>query len=128
MDDLIILCDKIEACRLRSKCQSNEIVCAKKWVKEYIGDDNNKLLKLKAEVKIHKPGDDTGNMAILLSTCSLILAIIYNVDRGLYMLYAFLLVSMILLLSIIQSHYSKKRMMRKKWIAYVGTVLDNMEI
>ena len=51
MDDLIKLCDKLENCSKKEICYKNEIVCTKAVLQSYINGDENKRLKLKAQIK-----------------------------------------------------------------------------
>lgn len=49
-EDIIILCDELENCKKKSICDFNEIICAKKALREYINGDKNRILKLKVQL------------------------------------------------------------------------------
>lgn len=51
-NDLIKICDALEECKKYDFCDNNEVVCARAYLKKYIGDDYNKLLKLKTLLDI----------------------------------------------------------------------------
>lgn len=50
-NDFEKLCDEIESCSERKKCEFNPIICAQSYVKEYIHGDRTRLLRIKAEAK-----------------------------------------------------------------------------
>lgn len=132
MDDLIRLCDQLENCSKRSKCHSNEIVCAKKWVKNYIKEDENKLLKLKAEVKIHEDiGNSTNIYSMLISFCAFILTIMHNAygeKSNYYIFFSFFALLLLMMLQFVELYYSKTTRARQKWIKCISVVLDEIEI
>ena len=51
-NDLIKICDALEEWKKYDFCDNNEVVCARAYLKKYIGDDYNKLLKLKTLLDI----------------------------------------------------------------------------
>jgi len=56
VDDLIKLCDKLENCSKNEICYKNKIVCTKAILQSYINGDENKRLKLKAQIKQYEKG------------------------------------------------------------------------
>ncbi|MCI6064844.1 hypothetical protein MR818_05645 [bacterium] len=56
MNDLMKLCDKLENCSKKEICYKNEIVCTKAVLQSYINGDENKRLKLKAQIKQYEKG------------------------------------------------------------------------
>jgi hypothetical protein len=54
MDDIVKMCDRMDACEKKSLCNYNPIICAKTLVKLYVKDDYNKILLLEAQAKIYK--------------------------------------------------------------------------
>ena len=56
VDDLIKLCDKLENCSKNEICYKNKIVCTKAVLQSYINGDENKRLKLKAQIKQYEKG------------------------------------------------------------------------
>lgn len=129
MNDITKMCDEIEDCRKRRNCYSNGVICAKSIVYRYIDGDNNKLLKLKAEINLHKDTekDYQHYFSILVSTIALLLAILSNLKSVYYAGYAVFSVAVIAGLIIIENYYSKKTYMRKKLIRYMEVVIEELE-
>ena len=50
------LCDKLENCSKNEICYKNKIVCTKAVLQSYINGDENKRLKLKAQIKQYEKG------------------------------------------------------------------------
>lgn len=130
MADLIKLCDQIEECRMKRSCNANEIVCTKKWVQKYIGDDQNKLLKLEAEIKIHGNlgADMSGKYSLIISFCALVLAILQEINTGtnLYIRFATLSIMLVAVLQLTEKFYARTTRTRRKWIQYIAVVLNDM--
>lgn len=77
-NDFEVMCDKLEKC---TKCDGkNEIICARKYVKEYVTDDLDKLLKLKAEAE----GINHNQFLALLISISAFLISACNFANGLF--------------------------------------------
>lgn len=129
MDDIIKLCDEIEGCRKKHCCDSNGIICAKKFVQEYIGNDYNKLLKLKAEVLIHKDTekDHEPIFASLISILALILSIMSVLDKRLVISFGAFSIFVIGTLNAIESFFSRTTYAHKRWIRHIEVVLDDIE-
>lgn len=49
INDFETICRRLHAVNKSNNCQNNNYLCAKHEVKKYVGEDRNKLLKLKAE-------------------------------------------------------------------------------
>lgn len=76
MDDLIKICDKLESCRKKHPNYQGRIKCTEKILKSYIDGDTDKVLKLKAQLEIHKtPWDSFSAIALLISLITLVLSI-----------------------------------------------------
>lgn len=131
MDDLIKLCDELEKCKKSRSCYSNEIVCAKSKVKCYIDGDFNKLLKLKAQIKIHNNtngGLETISLMVAIVTlCLTVLKSVSGEKSEEYVLYGIMGLMIILILCISSSHFQKKYGYRDKWKLYIEVVLEDME-
>lgn len=131
-DDLIILCDRLESCN-KKLCKRNEVICAKNKIREYVGNDINKKLKLKALIDIHDDGNRTGEFArlsTLISAFSFCAVIIYNLEgrensfayEG-YALMAMIVIAMVCLINIV---FSKKNNARNKWIRFIKIALEDI--
>lgn len=70
-NDFEIMCKRLEKCR--RGCECNPYKCAKEAVENYVGEDRNKLLQLKAEVK---GGDFYSFAAFRLAVIALIVTFI----------------------------------------------------
>ena len=59
-------------------CEKNRIVCVRKCLSEYISDDRDKFLRLKAQVEIHRKFDGTvlRYLSFLLAGISVICSLI----------------------------------------------------
>ena len=53
-DDLIRLCDELEAWKKRGLCNIDEISYTRSKLKQYINGDRNKALELKVQIEIKK--------------------------------------------------------------------------
>lgn len=138
MDDLIKLCDKLENCSKKEICYKNEIVCTKAVLQSYINGDENKRLKLKAQIKQYEKGiyesmTETLSQAVavaaLATSCiSLIVSVtnkdIIAVDISVFVL---ILLSIVLMVVLIAKWGINKFGYRDKWKKYIEVVLDDME-
>ena len=134
MDDLIKLCDKLENCSKNEICYKNKIVCTKAVLQSYINGDENKRLKLKAQIKQYD-GSMTetlslvmGVAAFAISCISLIVSVtnkdIIAVDISVFVL---ILLSIVLMVVLIAKWGINKFGYRDKWKKYIEVVLDDME-
>lgn len=138
VDDLIKLCDKLENCSKNEICYKNEIVCTKAVLQSYINGDENKRLKLKAQIKQYEKGiyesmTETLSQAIavaaLATSCiSLIVSVtnkdIIAVDISVFVL---ILLSIVLMVVLIAKWGINKFSYRDKWKKYIEVVLEDME-
>lgn len=135
MDDLIEICDKIENCNKSKNCNRNEVVCVRKVLRSYTDNDYDKILKLKAEIDIHRDFDKSilNNLSFLLSFMSWILAILYNVsivkENGLqlYIVYAVFFLILLFMVITIVNMFFEKTSSRSKWIKYISIVIEDIE-
>lgn len=138
VDDLIKLCDKLENCSKNEICYKNKIVCTKAVLQSYINGDENKRLKLKAQIKQYEKGiyesmTETLSQAVavaaLATSCiSLIVSVtnkeIIAVDISVFVL---ILLSIVLMVVLIAKWGINKFGYRDKWKKYIEVVLDDME-
>ena len=138
VDDLIKLCDKLENCSKNEICNKNEIVCTKAVLQSYINGDENKRLKLKAQIKQYEKGiyesmTETLSQAVavaaLATSCiSLIVSVtnkdIIAVDISVFVL---ILLSIVLMVVLIAKWGINKFGYRDKWKKYIEVVLEDME-
>lgn len=136
-DDLIKICDELEHCR-NKLCYRNEIVCVKKKIKQYIGDDENKLLKLKVLVRMHDDGNKVNfftYFSCIMSTLAFCLVIIYNTsptlptgakDLSNYSQYALMALCVILFITVACIINNKKNNQRNYWCKHIAIVLEEM--
>lgn len=138
VDDLIKLCDKLENCSKSEICYKNKIVCTKAILQSYINGDENKRLKLKAQIKQYEKGiyesmTETLSQAVavaaLATSCiSLIVSVtnkdIIAVDISVFVL---ILLSIVLMVVLIAKWGINKFGYRDKWKKYIEVVLDDME-
>lgn len=134
-DDLTKICDTLENCSKNKYCYKNEIVCVKKVMKDYIGDDRNRILQLKALVKYH----DCNRVSILdiiskiITVSSFVLVILYNISKDSekfisgYGVVAFACLITILVIDVIGIAGNKRKFSREKWRHYIEVVLTEME-
>lgn len=129
-DDLTVLCDELEQCN-NKVCVKNEIVCAKKKIQEYAGNDINKQLKLKTLIEIHDEGDRVGifnYMSVLISVFSFCATVTYNLSgKQEYALYVISAMLVLLMVCAITLRFAKKTTSRKKWRRYLKVALNNIE-
>lgn len=134
-DILTELCDKMEKCCKEKHCFKNEIVCTKKFLVEYIGNDKNKILQLRALIKYH----DENKMSFIdfitkiVTVCSFMLVILYNVVKDteniyLYIETSIIYIFIILSISLVDIFTSRLETPRKKWRRFIEIVLDELEL
>lgn len=128
-DDIIKICDEIERCRKTRNCDSNGIICAKKYVQEYIGRDHNKLLKLKTEILYHKDTENDHEVifASLISTLALIIAIMSVYNKMLVMSFGAFSIFVIGVINAIMTFNTRHTYAYKRWIRHIEVVLDDIE-
>lgn len=140
MDELKELCNTIEKCE-KDLCEKNRIVCVRKCLSEYISDDRDKFLRLKAQVEIHRKFDGTvlQYLSFLLAgisvICSLLNIVILfvpeeNIDCELKFVVCGLVIIIILflwMLVVILKKANKKNSNVDKLVEYVSVVLEEMD-
>lgn len=131
MDGLKEICIELDRCTEHGKCNDyNEIVCAKSVLRRYIGNDRNRLLKIKAELREKKELDEElwKELPLALSTIALFLtAANYVLDRNLMMVYVMTALAIITFLTFIRNVYANKISKRKKWNRYIQFALEDLE-
>lgn len=132
MDDLTKLCDELENCKKNKLCYANEVVCTKSKLKIYIGEDTNKILKLKAQIKIHNSHTqgDISIISLLVSLMTLCVTIIAGLSDSTtieYIIYCIFGLMGLLVIIIIFNCKNKKYGYRNKWRRYIEAVLEDMD-
>lgn len=113
---------EIKACRCSMCVASNEHVCAYNAVKEYVGKDKNKLLKLKAEAK---EGDYNKFITTILAVLSFYLGADILVENSQIMKVLFLIVLLGLLVYVIIVMHQYKGCY--KWRKYIQVAIEEIE-
>lgn len=143
MNDLMKLCDKLENCSKKEICYKNEIVCTKAVLQSYINGDENKRLKLKAQIKQYEKGIYESMAEILslvmtvdalaMSRINLIVSVI-NKDIGNnrliavdVLVFVLILLCIVLMVVLIVKWGINKFSYRDKWKKYIEVVLEDME-
>lgn len=135
MDDLIEICDKIENCNKSKKCNRNEVICVRKVLRSYIDNDYDKILKIKAEIDIHRDFNKSilNDLSFLMSFMAWILVIVYNVSivkedgLQLYIVYAVFFLILFFMVIIIANMFFEKTSSKSKWIKYISIVIEDIE-
>lgn len=131
MDGLKMICEELDRCAEHGKCNDyNEIVCAKSVLRRYIGNDRNRLLKIKAELREKKELDEElwKELPLGLSTIALFLtAANYVLDRNLMMVYVMTALAIITFFAFIWNVCANKISNRKKWDRYIQFALEDLE-
>lgn len=132
MNDLTKLCDELETCRKKNVCCANEIVCAKSKLKYYIDGDTNKILKLKAQIKIRNSYDqgDLGTISLVISAITLCVTILNGISNGItieYAIYCIGVLVLLLIIVLISIWGNKKYGYRNKWQRYIEVALEDMD-
>lgn len=145
MDDLIKLCDELENCKNKKFCYNNEIVCTKAMVQRYIDNDRNKMLGLKAQIKLHERSIEEKAVetislivtvaALLVATMSLWVSIEADIldsyqkyEQGMLLMGVVeLALLIIMVVALIYYRGIGKYSYRNKWKKYIQVVLEDME-
>lgn len=132
MDDLTKLCDELENCSKKKLCYANEVVCTKSMLKTYIGEDTNKILKLKAQIKIHNSytQGDMGIISLPISLITLCVTIICGLSDSAtieYIIYCSSALIGLLVIILFFTWENKKHGYRNKWKRYIEVVLEDMD-
>lgn len=142
-EDIIILCDELENCKKKSICDFNEIICAKKALREYINGDKNRILKLKVQLDLHKNFRENtfSQLAFCVSIFSLMISTMVSVFdiidsmnvknlnvQGVTFIIAIFISFLIIMImvcatyNVYTSNYS-----RQKWMKYIEYALQDIE-
>lgn len=99
MNDLTRLCKELKKCKIRENHHTEEIICARTKVQDYVGNDSNKFLKLKVLVRTYDDkGKDFTLTLLVLSIFTFMASAFLNVCGGNSITYqAFMLIYMITL-------------------------------
>ena len=132
MDGFTEICYKLEECSKHKLCCGDRIVCTKKFLNAYIGEEHNRFLKLKAELKNSYEAESAilPNWSVVLSSCVLCLSIagnVYDGERVYYDIIGLLVLWVILFMKIGVLKRSKDFKVCKKWRKYIEVVLEDME-
>jgi hypothetical protein len=142
-EDIIILCDELENCKKKSICDFNEIICAKKALREYINGDKNRILKLKVQLDLHKNFRENtfsqlafcvSIFSLMISTMASVFDIIDSMNvknlnvQGVTFIIAIFISFLIIMImvcatyNVYTSNYS-----RQKWMKYIEYALHDIE-
>lgn len=142
-EDIIILCDELENCKKKSICDFNEIICAKKALREYINGDKNRILKLKVQLDLHKNFRENtfsqlafcvSIFSLMISTMASVFDIIESMNvknlnvQGVTFIIAIFISFLIIMImvcatyNVYTSNYS-----RQKWMKYIEYALQDIE-
>ncbi|MBD9303568.1 MAG: hypothetical protein EGS63_02055 [Lachnospira sp.] len=142
-EDIIILCDELENCKKKSICDFNEIICAKKALREYINGDKNRILKLKVQLDLHKNFRENtfsqlafcvSIFSLMISTMASVFDIIDSMNvknlnvQGVTFIIAIFISFLIIMImvcatyNVYTSNYS-----RQKWMKYIEYALQDIE-
>lgn len=129
MNDIVELCDKLENCRISRNCDANGVICARKLVQDYIGEDHNKLLQLKADVMRHKDTENEHEIILssLISVMALFVTIMGFLDKEIVVAFGTFVVIVIVTLNVVKEINSRKLNARQKWVRYIEIVLNDIE-
>jgi len=134
MSELQTICKEIKKCRAKRQCDANEIVCAKRKVLDYVKNDDNKLLKLKAQIKVRNDSQvsDYTLISFAVTVFTFVLTIIYNTiaeqNPEIYKGYAFLYVFIVFILISFTMIFQKTKKSNNEWMKYIETVVENMKM
>lgn len=140
MDKLIDMCDELE-----KENEGYDIESVRKKLKNYIGNDYDKILQLRAEIEKHKNFKEKSlaNYSLFFSVSSVIMGIFYNAYSiyndlvtgsnkyiiGILIIWISISVvaAIILICIIVSLCNSKFEHKRDEWVAYISVVLDDIE-
>ena len=129
--ELMQLCDDLRKGCTKRLCDKNEVVCAKNELQKYVGDDKNKYLKLKAQIKKY----DVNRMSVLdymiklVSIFTFALTIIYNLSGEatvMYKTYALFAMFLLLVLSILNIWINSRERKIETWVRYIDVALEDI--
>ena len=142
-EDIIILCDELENCKKKSICDFNEIICAKKALREDTNREKNRILKLKVQLDLHKNFRENtfsqlafcvSIFSLMISTMASVFDIIDSMNvknlnvQGVTFIIAIFISFLIIMImvcatyNVYTSNYS-----RQKWMKYIEYALQDIE-
>lgn len=135
MDDIIKICDELENCKRSKICFKNTIECTRRVLNAYIDNDYDKLLKLKAELDIHRNFDNVmlSNFSFATSVFAVLLSVfngLITVSKSFMSVYSGFVSAGIFFMAIIfirVSAYRNRNSARSKWLKYISVVIEDME-
>lgn len=142
-EDIIILCDELENCKKKSICDFNEIICAKKALREYINGDKNRILKLKVQLDLHKNFRENtfsqlafcvSIFSLMISTMASVFDIIdsmnvknLNVQGVTFIIAIFISFLIIMIMVCVTYNVYTSNYSRQKWMKYIEYALQDIE-
>lgn len=133
MDGLKMICEELDRCTKHGKCNDyNEIVCAKSVLRRYIGNDRNRLLKIKAELQkeIDREEQSTNALPVYVSMVAfLVSAAGYVLNKMQMSFYVFVILAVIFVVDRLIDSFNKKdaRQKKRQWRRYIQFALEDME-
>jgi len=131
MEKLIQMCDALIKQEKSGENENNEILKAREQVAEYVGNNKDRLLQLKAQAGRHLnyENETINHMSMLIAAISLIV-VIFDVVCGDHMTgkgYAIVLLFIFLAIEIVFWGDLKRAGKRGKWKWYINIVIEEME-
>lgn len=143
-DEIIKICDELDKEKKHTRYNYNPIQSAKNSLENYINDNYDNYLQLKAELDIHlKFNENTfTNLAFIFSFFSLISTLVMNIfniwnilkcnnsvneiGNNVIIVNLFFLILILVLTSSIYCNYNKNTK-REKWLSYIKYALESIE-
>ncbi len=143
-DEIIKICDELDKEKKHTLYNFNPIQSAKNSLENYINDNYDNYLKLKAELDIHLKFNETSftNLAFIFSFFSLVTTIAMNIFNiwitlkwddsinkmgyNAIFLNLFFLIIILITTSSIYCNYNKNAK-REKWLSYIKYSLEDIE-
>ena len=133
MDGLKEICVELDRCTKHGKCNDyNEIVCAKSVLRRYIGNDRNRLLKIKAELQkeIDHEEQTIKVLPIYVSIVAfLVSAAGYVLNKPQMSFYILMVFATIFVVERLIDSFNKKdaRQKKRQWRRYIQFALEDLE-
>ena len=126
-NDFEKLCDKIEKCSKREKCEFNPIICTESYLREYIHGDAKRLLKIKAEANGISYNEYMATLITMIGAGATILGIIVDMYATAFGLKEYILFSLIFFMLMWQIGLKKFKNVRT-WQKYVIVIIEELEM
>lgn len=133
-NDLIKMCDELNACKKRNICNSgNEILCAKRKIKKYVQNDFDNYLKLKALAQRQYLSDkvNTSEVSIVVSVTTILVNICLKLYEGIskqkiieILVVVLIVLAMYFFLDVILKYRYEYR---KSWMNYLRVAIAEEE-